>query len=227
LEPVLDRFQEAHFWIHMLEQYYHNANPFRWYLSAYLKSIKEAPKLLQLGLQNQTGFSEWFSPKLAQLNRDPLINDLSKRRDHVVHKGMLLPSSSGFIGITEGRGLKLGIGIPIDPRTDSDEAMRYYLLLCASEGDPLQILSPDEDSVPCVEREWRLPQFEGDIVDVCATAWVRVGELITATLTWLGEDPPPLSLECRHASQEVRIKTYDRNQLMQQLADISSESRLA
>ncbi len=38
-----DRFQEAHFWIHGLEQYYHLSSHFRWHLSAYLKALREFP----------------------------------------------------------------------------------------------------------------------------------------------------------------------------------------
>jgi len=60
IESALDRFREAHFWIHTLEEYYHLADPFRWHLNAFLKSIKEVPQLIQMGLQNRPGFSAWF-----------------------------------------------------------------------------------------------------------------------------------------------------------------------
>ena len=56
LTSSLDRFHEAHFWIHMLEEHYHLANPFRWYLNVFLKALKEAPPLLKVALQNEGGF---------------------------------------------------------------------------------------------------------------------------------------------------------------------------
>ena len=46
MESTLDRFREAHYWIHMIEEHYHQADTFRWYLNAFLKAIKEVPDLL-------------------------------------------------------------------------------------------------------------------------------------------------------------------------------------
>ena len=64
IEASLDRFQEAHYWIHMLEEHYHQADPFRWYLNAFLKAIKEVPLLLASELQNEHGFKALLSHKL-------------------------------------------------------------------------------------------------------------------------------------------------------------------
>src|SRR5215467_5943318 len=67
-----------------------------------------------------------------------------------------------------GRGMKLGFGIKITPLYDSDHAMHRYL----AAGDVLDILMPDEDSMPCVEREWRLPDFDEELIDLCSRAWL-------------------------------------------------------
>ena len=97
IESSLDRFREAHYWIHMLERHYHQADPFRWYLNAFLKAIKEAPRLLTMELQNEKGFKEWFfSDQRKQLHADPLIARFTQQRDLVVHQRMLLPNSSSW-----------------------------------------------------------------------------------------------------------------------------------
>lgn len=83
-----DRFQEAHFWIHMLESYYHAADPFRWHLNAFLKALKEVPRLLEMSLQNEKGFKAWFKKHKEGLREDPLIQTLAKNRDLVVHRGI-------------------------------------------------------------------------------------------------------------------------------------------
>ena len=45
----------------------------------------------------------------------------------MVHRHILLPKSAGFVGVIEGRGIKLGFSFPIDPLEDSDHAMeRIY-----------------------------------------------------------------------------------------------------
>ncbi len=217
---VLDRFQEAHFWIHMLEQYYHSADPFRWHLNVFLKAIKEVPQLIKMALQNEKGFKTWYAPHSTNLVADPLLSVLSKRRDFIVHQGMLQLNSHGTIGITEGRGIKLGIGTPIGPLEDSDAAMERYLRVISKQGDFFEFLKEDEDSMPCVYREWRLPEFEDEIVNVCAAAWLRTGETIAEVLRWLGAKPLPLSLDCRHTGQRVQFKLYKRDKLKARLAEL-------
>ena len=132
LDAPLDRFQEAHFWIHMMEQYYHAAEPFRWHVNVFLKALKEVPDLLEMNLQNEPGYKTWFADYKAKLREDPLIAALAKNRDLVVHRGMLVPNSRGFLGITEGRGLKFGMSFPLHALEDSDAAMDRYLSFAKS-----------------------------------------------------------------------------------------------
>lgn len=214
ISASLDRFQEAHFWIHMLETHYHLADQFRWYLNVYLKAIKEIIPVLQMELQNEKGFSYWFKEQKSLLTSNPIVAILSKKRDYVVHRSMLIPQSRGAIGITEGRGLKLGLTCPIDALEDSEAAMTRYLSHIDKHKDFLGILLPDEDSMPCVQREWRLPDFENELIDVCAEAWLRIGETIDKVLKWQGVEPPPLSLNCRHGAQRVQFMLFDRDELI-------------
>lgn len=211
----------------MLELRYHHADMFRWHLNAFLKALKEAIPLLQRELQNEPGFTAWFKPLKEKLRSDPLLSFLSKQRDHVVHRGMLKPGSRGTIGITEGRGIKLGISMPINPLEDSEYAMvRYLYAVADGDGrDFLGILTPDEDSLPCVQREWRLAPLEEEIVELAAKAWLAVGEAITATVRWLEAEVPDLSLNCRHSSQQVQFKLFDRKKLKEQLKEIRKKVR--
>ncbi len=202
----------------MMEEYYHVANPFRWHLNAFLKALKEIPELLQAAMQDQEGFKAWFREQRNQLNSDPLIAALSKKRNLVVHRSMLVPQSKGTVGITEGRGLKAGLTMPIDPLEDSEEALiRCAVLL--EDRDFLGLVTPDEDSVPCVYREWRLPEFDEELIDLCAKAWERVGETVSSVLRWQGGVPPALALDCRHDSKQVRLRRYNCNALIEQVKE--------
>ncbi len=217
----LDRFEEAHFWIHTLEQFYHYADPFRWHLNAFLKAIKEVPTMLRMELQNEQGFPEWFRGETAKLRENDLLSFLSKQRDFVVHQGMLVPKSQGGIGVTEGRGFKAGFTLPIDPLMDSDEAMRRYLFVISQDGkDSLDLLRADEESLPCVHRIWRLDAFEDEIVELAAKAWLQTGNTVGNVVRWLGGEPPDLQLNCRHSAQQVHFKMYDRKELKKEMKGI-------
>ena len=195
------------------------ADHFRWYLNVFLKAINEVPQLLEMELQNEKGFKEWFSDQRQRLRADPLIAHFVKQRNRVVHRRMLLPNSRCVVGVTELRGMKLGMGLETDPRDDSDVAMDRYLRV-AREHDFLGILIPDEESIPCVQRVWKLDGLDGEIVDLCAEAWLRVGKIIGAVLEWLQEDVPPLSMDCLHGHQEVQFRLYNRDDLSARMAQI-------
>ena len=207
----------------MMEERYHSADPFRWHLNAFLKALKEVPQIVQMELQNLDGFPKWYTPIRDTLANDQLIAYLGKSRDNIVHKGMLIPNTRASLGVTEGRGMKLGLSFPLDPLEDSDAAMKRYLAIAASGSDFLGILIEDEDSRPCVYRRWALEGFEPELVDLCAQAWLQTGQLLDAVLRWLGEeDVPSLSLGCRHGTQAVRYKTFNRALLIEQFSEIKS-----
>lgn len=209
---ALDRLHEAHFWIHMMEEHYHKSDLFRWYLNVFLKAIKEIPQLITMAMQNTDGFKDWYKPKIEELNNDPLMKKFSKDRDIIVHKDMLFPESFIYIGITEGRGMKFGRGLKLDPRWDSDDLI-LRVAENSKDNDFTGIMSPDEESMPCVEREWKIKDFDEELVDLCAKAWMKTGVLIADLLKWQGFTAPSLSLDCRHGSEKVKIKLYSRMEL--------------
>ena len=218
----LDRFQEAHYWFHMLEEHYHLANEFRWHLNAFFKAINEIPQLLSHELQNDKELQPWIKSRTRKLREDDLFDRVSSFRNQVVHREMLVPESSASVGITELRGLKLGIAFPLDPLEDSDRGMERYLDAVRQrkgEGlaDFLGVLSDDDDSVPCVQREWKLNDFDGDLVEVCARCLLLVGQLVDEVLSKLGVESESFSLDCRKSEQQVRFKLYDRTDLKKAL----------
>lgn len=220
---ALDRFQEAHFWIHKLEEHYHDADLFRWHVNVFLKAIKEVPQLVLMALQNEPAFPAWFKAARTKLSDDPLMAELSANRDFVVHRGMLRLGSSGSVGITELRGIKLGIGMPIDPLEDSEVAMDRYVHYAAKEGDIFQFFMDDEDSIPCVERTWQIPLLEGELLDICTTAWERTVDLLNEVIGWLQASPIPWTLSCRHDSNRVRFKLFDRRKLQEKVTALRAE----
>ena len=135
---------------------------------------------------------------------------------------MILPKSKCFVGLTELRGLKLGLGCDMDPRLDSDQAMSHYIYTIDKHHDVLDMLMPDDDSIPCVKREWRLSEFDKEVIELASRAWLKTGETMALVLKWMGANPPPLALDCRHGEQQVQFKLYDRDDLRQQIEELKS-----
>ena len=185
------------------------------------RALKEVPKLIQMSVQAEPALVTWLRPEMTALRQDPLINYLFETRDFIVHRNRLLPCSTAFIGITEGRGLKWGIRIPLDPTEDSDVLMHAYIVTVKSNGDVFQLLSDDEESSPCVKREWVLEDLpDREIIAVAADAWARVCGLLQAVRETIGLPAIDLSLGCRHSTERVQCRKYNRDTLRQWLDEI-------
>jgi len=223
----IDRLLEAGFHVRQMDEVFHFADEFRWSLNCFLRALKEVPQIIRMELQYKVGFKAWFDGRYEAVRTDALIQYFGKQRDGVVHKQMLKPASSGFVGITEGRGIKLGIGVPIDPLQDSDIAMQKYLHFCAGHDDLMGVLGDDEESLPCIERTWKLDQFpDEDVTDLAARAWQKMADLMSDVAVWLGNEPIPFKLS-RAPTKWIRIKMYDREKLREYVQAVKDDLRKA
>lgn len=191
LESSLDRQEEAAWCIRQMEQNYHEADKFRWSLNSFLRALQEVLQLVSMEIQSKPDIVRWFREHRAALDSDPLIALFFKRRNMVVHKSMLKPSSKGSVGYTRGRGLKIGLSMPIDPMVDSQVAiLRYIGHVAKTDFDFLGILYTKDDGggeYTCVQREWRLKDFpDQEVTQLCAQAWERVAGLTLATAQKMG-----------------------------------------
>lgn len=190
LESTLDRLKEAEWFIHMMEEKYHNADQFRWSLNSFLRSLKEVLKIVEHELQGNKEIVDWLRVERSRLYEDPLLSFLFKQRDIVVHKNMLKPASKGSIGFSRGKGMKIALGIPIDPLDDSDMAIMKYINFAARQGDVIGILYMEDDGggeYTCVQREWRLKKFpDTELTKLAAEAWERLAKFIFQTAKRLG-----------------------------------------
>lgn len=190
IESSLDRLSEAAWFIRMMEEHYHQADQFRWSLNSFLRAVKEVLQVLTMEVQGRKGVREWLKDEKTKLRDDPLIAFVYKQRDAIVHKTMLKPASKGMVGFTRGRGLKLGIGVAIDPLEDSESAVLRYIYFAAKDKDFLGLLYMEDDEsgeYTCVQREWRLDKFpDKEITELAAEAWERVARVTLEAATRLG-----------------------------------------
>ena len=168
IESSLNRFSEIHWQIHQIEQHYHFPEGVRFSFNTFIRVIKEIPQILSMELQNRSDYSTIIKPKLETLKEDPLFFLLSKRRDYIVHKGMLDVHSSGTIGTTEGRDFKIAFSFPVAAWETSDEAYLRFIEACKSDRFLRELMGPDCDSWPMLQRQWCLPDFpDQDFLKCC------------------------------------------------------------
>jgi hypothetical protein len=203
--------EEAAWHLRMMEKHYHKADLFRWSLNSFLRALKEVVQLLMMDVQDKPEIVEWLRKEREKLNEEPLIEFLFKQRDIIVHRAMLKPASKGTVGFTRGRGLKLGLGMPIDQLADSEDAILRYIHFAAKDKDFLGILYMEEDGggeYTCVQREWRMEQFpDSELTVLAAQAWERVASLTLNTATKLGANVIEPKFELQNPNR-VRFEVY-------------------
>ena len=160
-------------------------------------------------LQNRPDYHSNIKPILERLRTDPLFLLLSKKRDFVVHQGMLEVLSKGSIGTTEGKGWKIGFPFPVHPTETSDEAYKRFKEICRTRPEVRSLMGPDCDSRPMLQRVWLLPDFPAqDFLEIAVSSWRACGAILSDILVQLGGAPLDLQLTCRHEPDKVRTKVF-------------------
>src|SRR5262245_22917687 len=113
---TIDRLQESHWFLHQMVMWYHKANPFRYSLNSFIRSLREVDNMLRAELKLFNEHSLWYKRRIKELvTEEPLIEKLVKTRDLIVHQLMLAPSSKATVGICDLRGIRSGMAFDVSP----------------------------------------------------------------------------------------------------------------
>lgn len=229
IEPALDRWAECHWHLHQMEASYHQPEAFRYSTNSFIRAFKEVPALLLMTTQQHPDLREQMAPSLKALNDSDLYLKLTKRRDFLVHQGMLKLESHGSAGTTEGLRVKIAFPFRVHPWESSDEAYVRYKEVCRTDKMMRSLIGPDCDSAPAIWRTWLIQDFPGrDLLEVAFEAWTRLGEVLSATIQAQGGEALDLSMPCRHDPELVRIKRFSQYEFFLEVdgVDLKEDERL-
>jgi hypothetical protein len=217
----LDRWSECHWHIHQMEANYHSPDLFRYSLNSFIRAVKEIPQILKMQLQNHPRFQTALKPVIDSLNSNELLSKLHKTRDFIVHRGMLEILSTGCVGTTEGRGIKISIAFRVDPNESTQEAYERFKELCKTDRMIRSMAGPDCDSWPMIRREWKIPDFpDTELLELSIEAWRHVGEVLSKLLVELGGEQLDLSFSCRHEPESVKTMQFSQKEFFRSVHGI-------
>ena len=209
IESALDRWSECHWHIHQMEANYHTPDLFRYSLNSFIRAVKEIPQILKMELQNHSQYRKDFKPMIDSLRSNELIALLHKKRDFIVHQGMMDILSKGSVGTTEGRGIKISIGFQVAPYETTGEAYERFKALCKKEKTIRGLAGPDCDSWPMIRREWRIQEFpDKELLELSIDAWRLMGNVLSQIVVLLGGEVLDLSMSCRHDPEKVKTMEF-------------------
>lgn len=87
-----DRLMELHHWWHEIARWYHEPEPFRYRLGAFIQAARSLTFMLQAEKAVYPDFG-WYEKWVANAKKDPLFNWLNEIRVEYVHRQALEPQS--------------------------------------------------------------------------------------------------------------------------------------
>src|SRR5258708_1991611 len=113
-----------------MEANFHEPAGFRYSANSFIRATKEVPGLLMKNIQRHPNVRRAIDPVLSKLNQNDLFVVLKKRRDFIVHQGMLDLQSEGNVRAVEGHRVKMSFPFPVAPPERSDDAYERYKHIC-------------------------------------------------------------------------------------------------
>lgn len=194
---------------------YHEPEPFRWNLNAFLQALRSVTFMLQSELKQQPGFDKWYQHWQELMQQDDLLKKFNEGRATVVHRGMLQHKSNVEAGIFRGTVMKFAFHFPIDINISSQVILEALI-----KGDtnvfPTFDMFKDllDETHPAigeqlgVRRTWIVEDLgskDEDVLLLCDHAWARISQIVSAAHNFAGAEFPAID-EQNEKHDIARIK---------------------
>lgn len=200
-----DRLREAHYFLHRLETTYHNPDPFRYYLHAFVQAFESTTELLRSETQNDGRYKE-FRSSLKEFTRRDVVQKLINARNVVAHRESLVPDSSVTVGWFKYGRPKLCIKTDINPLMPS---LGILMSFRNSEPFVIPVRVWDGEEVGIV-RVWRLKAItDGELLEFCCKRFHELAEKLSDAHHAVGATFPPSNCSLlKHDYQTVLESQY-------------------
>ena len=194
-----DRLNETHHWWHEMARNYHEPNPFRYALGAFIQAGRNVTFVLQKEKAAFADFS-WYREWAKQARKEPVLRWLHDARTEFVHQQALAPSS------------RLEVRCIGNPRAHADDEEEEDGPL-GGDVSPFECTHYYMSRVPFTDhghefiRHWEIENLPGrELLDACRDVYDRLDALVAyaheragAGMTkWWGQNsgPPGRALPC-------------------------------
>lgn len=172
-----DKFEEAHYFFHIMMFNYHDVDVFRYNLNAFVQSLRSVTFILQSEKDKIPDFDAWYEHKRVKMKENILLKNFVEGRNIVVHSGMLRAKSNASLGLFRGRKEKLCLSSHMSPFMDSKEFLQF-----AYEHFVGFLIDEEHSSIGeqlGIRREWIVEELgDSEVADLCYQAWINIGDVV-------------------------------------------------
>jgi hypothetical protein len=163
-----DKYQESHYSLESMMRHYHDPEPFRWNLNAFLQALRSVTFFIQKTLARTADFEAFWATQQESMRADPLLRRFVEGRNVVVKQ------RKAILGVFNYRCLRVGMSFDVPAHVPS----RYLL---EQHARALELIGEMRDALweeYGVERQWYAPELgEGEILVLCDDAWMRISRV--------------------------------------------------
>lgn len=177
LPSTVDKYLEAHYFLWMMAQQYHNPHTFRFNLNAFIQALRNITFMLQSERNKPAKFDEWYASRQEELRQDDLLRRFVEARNLVVKQETLATKSKAFLGVFRHRRCKLGLQGEVSPFSDSVELLERAKKFMVGFYIDEQHSSIGEEIG--IQRTWIVEHVDDDDIAVaCERALRKLGDLV-------------------------------------------------
>lgn len=175
-----DRLHECHHWWHEMARYYHEPEPFRYSLGAFLQAARNVTFMLQKEQHVYADFS-WYTEWRERAKKDPLLQWLHDARNEFVKQQALEPQSWMEMRCVGNPRLPLGYDEDMGPFV-----MRVNPFTCTHQYVRPELSWAKDHSHEYV-RHWEIATLPGrELLEACADIYDRLDDLVREAHERLG-----------------------------------------
>jgi hypothetical protein len=128
-----DRFTEAHYFLHRMEENYHDPAIFRYTLNAFISANRAVHEMLRVELESK-GEVRWWKDRRREFSEDGVLSRFALGRNITLHQRAIFEGSRVSIGLFRGRRLKMTL--VREMHTDETSAQLLQRLMPRLVGEP-------------------------------------------------------------------------------------------
>jgi hypothetical protein len=218
INKAYDKFYELHYWLHEIENNYHNADQFRWLHNVFINTFQIMINQVRHALQDTFYKEKYAKIEEKHRSKENLFKRTNTQRNAIVHEEDLELNSSAFLClISNKKGCdKLSLLISNSNSKDSD----LLIIQTLKKDCPFyETFMNDEDYYLAVYREWKINP-NNCILKENRDRLLIMSNFIHDVFILTGHcsnKENPFRLDCCHPINNIRYKIYDRNELIKKL----------
>ena len=219
IDKAYDKFYELHYWLHEIENNYHNADPFRWCHNVFISTYSIIFNQVWYALKD-TSFKEKYTKiKKEHWSKENLFTRTKAQRNTINHKEDLKFNSSASLRLIRNKQSYAKFSLLISNNDSEDSDLLIIQTLKQMDRPFYEIFMNNEDCYLAVYREWKINQNDC-ILDNNRKLLLILSNFMHDVFILTGHcinKENPFRLDCCHPIDNIKYKIYDRNELIKKL----------